>query len=93
MALAEHKDSVETLGTNGPDEALGVGIRSRGSPGGANDLDTLGLEYFMERLAESMVSVVDEETQRCRTGLSLLGQVPGDLSTPRHVGRTVSNPA
>ena len=75
MAFAECKDPIETLGTNRPDETFGIGIRSRGSPRDANDLYALGLEYFIERLAESMVSVVDEETQRCRTGLSLLGQV------------------
>jgi hypothetical protein len=40
-----------------------------------------------------MVSVVDKETQRCRSGLSRLGQVAGDLSTPPHVGRTVRDPA
>jgi hypothetical protein len=38
-----------------------------------------------------MVSVVDEETQWRRSGLSRLGQAPGDLSTSPHVGRTVSS--
>jgi hypothetical protein len=54
---------------------------------------TLHFEHFVERLPESMVSVVDKETQRCRSGLSPLGQVAGDLGTPLHVGRTVSHPA
>jgi hypothetical protein len=93
MTFAEDKDPVEALGADRPDEALGIGIRPGGSPRGANDLHTLRFEHFVERLTESMVSVVDEETQRCRPGLSLLGQVAGDLGTPLHVGRTVSDPA
>src|ERR1019366_6067563 len=38
MTFVDNKDPVEALGTNGPNEALGIGIRPRGSPRGANDL-------------------------------------------------------
>jgi hypothetical protein len=93
VTFAEEKDPVSTLGTNRPDETLGIGICSRGSPRGANNFDTLCFEHFVERLSESMVSVVDKESQRGRTGLSSLGQVAGDLGTPPDVGRTVSDPA
>jgi hypothetical protein len=47
-----------------------------------DDLDTLSLGYFVEWFPEAMVSVVDKEAQRRQSGLSGLGQVAGDLSTP-----------
>jgi hypothetical protein len=93
MTFAEDEDPVEAFGTNGPDETLGIGIRPRGPPRGANDLHTLRFEDFVERLSESMVSVVDKESQPSRPGLSRLRQVAGDLGTPLHIGCAVSDPA
>jgi hypothetical protein len=92
VALADGEDPIETLGTNGPDETLGIRVCPRSSPWGPDDLDTLRFEHFVEWLPEAMVSVVDQETQRCRSGLSRLGQVAGDLGAPLHVGRTVGDP-
>jgi hypothetical protein len=39
-----------------------------------------------------MISVVHKKPQRRQSGLSRLGQVPSDLRTPLHVGRTVGDP-
>ena len=78
VTFADNKDPIETFGPNGPDETLGIAICPRGPPSDADDLDTLGLEYFIEHLPESMVSVVDQETQWRRTGLAGVGQVSED---------------
>jgi hypothetical protein len=87
--FAEHEDPVETFAANGPDESFGVGICPWCSPWGANDLDALGLEDFVEHLPESMVTIVDQEPQWCRAGLTRLGQVARDLGAPSHIGCTV----
>jgi hypothetical protein len=63
VTFADNEVPVEALGSNGAGEALGIGVCPRGSPRGANDLDTLHFEHFVERLSESMVSVVDKEAQ------------------------------
>jgi len=87
VEFGEDKDPVETFSSNGSHESLGVGICPRGSPRGANDLDSLGLGYFIEDLSESKVTVVDKEAQWRRTGLSWFGQVAGDVTAPPHIGR------
>ncbi len=48
--------------------------------------DTLGLEDLVEHGAESLISVVNEESQWRRPRLPSLGKVSGDLGAPAKIG-------
>jgi hypothetical protein len=72
MASPEDHHTVEALGSHGADPPLGMRIRLRRPPRGADYLDALGLEDLVEARSEALAAVVDEEADRFRTVLSRL---------------------
>jgi hypothetical protein len=67
MTASEDEESVQTLSADGADEALGEGVRKRGSNRGLDDPDALGAEHFIEAVGELRVPVTDEELDRSWT--------------------------
>src|SRR5919201_5235431 len=63
MAAAEVEDSVEAVGTNGSDPALGVGVRVWCLDRRVDHLDALGAENLVEGVGELRGAVVDEESE------------------------------
>ena len=86
MALVHDEDPVETLGSDSTNEPFGIGIGPWRPPWSSNDLHTFGLEDLVEHGTESLVSVVNEESQRCGPRLSSFGKVSGDLGAPAKIG-------
>ncbi len=64
MAAADDEDSVETLGAESADPALGVSVRVRRLDGRADHLDAFSPEDLVEGVAELCVAIVDEEPER-----------------------------
>jgi len=64
VAAAEDEDPVEAVGADGPHPALGVGVRVGRLDGRADHGDALGAEHLVERAAELLVAVVDQESER-----------------------------
>ena len=82
----DDEDPIQTLGPDRPNEPLRISISPWSTPRSSNDLDTLGLEDLVEHGAESLISVVNEESQWRRPRLSSLGEVSGDLGAPAKIG-------
>src|SRR4029079_16061085 len=61
VAAAEDQQPVETLASDGANEALGVGVRLRRTKRCSNDRDRFALEHVVEGDAELAVAVVDQE--------------------------------
>jgi hypothetical protein len=57
LSTVTDEDAVETLATGRTDEALGVGVRPRGTHRCADDLDSFGAEDLVEVGRELGVSV------------------------------------
>src|SRR6266508_4154497 len=63
MAVAEDQDSVEAVGTNGADPALGEGVRVRRLERSENNLHALRPEDLVEGVAELRLAIMDEEPE------------------------------
>ena len=87
MAFVHDEDPVQTLSPDRPDKPLRIGIGPWSPPWSSNDLDALGLEDIVEHGTESLVPVMDEESQWRGPRLSSFRQVPGDLCAPAKIGR------
>ena len=61
VAASEDEQPVETLGADGADEALSIGIRLRCADRRLDHLDRFTAEDLVEDGAELAVAVVDEE--------------------------------
>jgi len=66
MATVEDQERVETLGSDGADEALGDRVRLRRSRWRADDLDPVASEDDVEVAGELAVEIPDQEANRCR---------------------------
>src|SRR5215204_1987320 len=64
MSATEDQDPIETVGTQCPDPAFGVGVCVRGLDRRPNHLDPLGAEDAIEGMAEFLVAIVDHESER-----------------------------
>src|SRR5439155_17362970 len=61
MSPSQEQEVIEALGSNGSNEALGEGVRSRSPDRGRDDPDVLGSEDLVEGTGEPGVSVSDQE--------------------------------
>src|SRR6266511_4102532 len=61
VAAAEDEEPVETLGADGADEPLGVGVGSGCAHGRGDDSDAFAAEHLVERQGELAVAIVDQE--------------------------------
>ncbi len=61
VAAAEDEEPVETLGADGADEPLGVGVGSGCAHGRGDDSDAFAAEHLVEPQGELAVAVVDQE--------------------------------
>jgi hypothetical protein len=66
VAAAEEENPVETVGSDGAHPALGIGVRIRSLDRRPDHLDRLGTEDLVEGVAELLVAIVDEESERPR---------------------------
>ena len=87
LTSVEDQHPVETLSTDGADEALGEGVGPRGSDRRADDLDPLRPEDFVETGRELGVSVPDEEPD----GLSTIDHHHGRPKRTDWPARSCSN--
>src|SRR6266542_322922 len=76
MAVVEDQEPVETLRSDGADEALGNRIRLRRSHRRADDLDPFTSERRVEVTRELAVAIPDQKAHRRRT----LRQSPSELT-------------
>jgi len=67
MAAVEDQEPVETLGSDGADEALGDRFGLRRSHRRAHDLDPFASEDRVKFARELAVAIADEEANRCRS--------------------------
>jgi hypothetical protein len=75
VATAEDQQVVETLLSDGADEALGVGVRLRRADRCVDDADAFAAEYVVEGSGELPVAVVDQRaSSRCQRGASPASQ-------------------
>src|SRR5919201_3578060 len=81
VAAAEDEDSIEAVGADRADPALGEGVRVRRLDGRADHLDALAPEDLVEGVAELRVAVVDEKPERLLVA-ELHDQVAGLLDDP-----------
>jgi len=77
---------VETLGPDGLDHPLRVGVRVRSPDRDADDPHHLRAQDRVERAAELRVPVADEESGRSGASVEPEREVPGLLGDPRRVG-------
>jgi hypothetical protein len=66
LARVEDQEPIETLGTDGVDEAFGDRVRLRRSHRRADDLDSFASEDGVEIARELAVAIPDQEANRCR---------------------------
>ena len=78
VAAAEDQQPVETLGADGADEALGIGIRLRCADRRVDHLDRFVAEDVVEGGAELAVAVVDQEAHPLEQA--------GEAEVPRLLG-------
>ena len=64
MSATEDEDPIDAVGADGPHPAFGVGIRVWRLDGRADHLHALGAEDLIERMAELLVAIVDQESER-----------------------------
>jgi hypothetical protein len=64
MSATEDENPIETVGAECANPAFGVGVRVRGLDRRSNHLDALRVEDLVERVAELLVVVVDQESER-----------------------------
>ena len=83
MSTAEDQHPVETLATDGADEALGEGVGPRSPDRGPDDPDAVGAEDLVEARGELGVSVPDQELDRMGPFGEHHAQVAGLLDDPR----------
>src|SRR5664280_346992 len=83
MASTEDQHPVQTLMTDGVDEALGEGVGPRCAHRGADDPDPLSLEDLVELVRELGVSVTDQEPGGMGAVVELHAQVSRLLHHPR----------
>src|SRR5215211_8685967 len=76
MAAVDDQEPVETLGSDGADEALGNRVRLRRSDRRADDLDAFAAEDNVEVTRELAVAIPDQKAHRRRT----LRQSPSELT-------------
>src|SRR6266516_1433898 len=87
VAATEDEQPVETLGADGADEALGIGIRLRCADRRVDHLDRFAAEDVVEEGAELAVAVVDEEAHPLeQTGEAEIARLLGHPGSGR-VGR------
>ncbi len=65
MATVEDQEPVETLASDGADEALGDRVRLRRPHRRADDLDAVASEDDVEVAGELAVTIPDQEANRC----------------------------
>lgn len=82
MAAAENQVPVETLATDGPDPAFGVGARLRHPHRRLDHPDALGAEDLVEIARELAVAVTDQEARADILVIELHQQVARLLSHP-----------
>ncbi len=85
MSATEDENPIETGGTQCPNPAFGVGVCVRGLNWRPNHLDALRVEDLIERVAELLVAIVDQELER----LALAephDEVPRLLRNPCSIG-------
>jgi hypothetical protein len=64
MSATEDENPIETVGAERPDPAFGIGVRVRGLDWCPDHLDALGVKDLVERVAELLVAIVDQESER-----------------------------
>src|SRR5947208_9005939 len=84
VAAAEDEEPVETLGADGADEPLGVGVRLWCAHRGGDDSDALAAKHLVERHGELAVAVVDQEPHPLeQTGEAEVAGLLGDPGAGR----------
>src|ERR1019366_10564477 len=86
MPSVYNEEVVETLGADGPDEALRISIRVRCPKWSQKDLGTLGSEDLVEADHVLRITVSDEEPWVQSFVGEVTGQVPRLLGDPRAIG-------
>src|SRR5262249_51190026 len=81
MPSTEDQDSIEAVGANRANPALGVGIRVRRPDGRADHSDAFAPEDLIEAVAELRVTIVNEEPERLLL-TELHDEVAGLLGDP-----------
>jgi hypothetical protein len=84
VTATDNQDSVEAVGAEGADPALGMGVRVRRPDWGTDHLDGLAPEDLIEGMAEVRVAIVDENPERLLVA-ELHHQVPRLLGDPAPV--------
>jgi hypothetical protein len=77
MAPTEDEGPIEALSADGPNGALGEGVRPGRSNWGPEDPDTFGVEHFVEAGGELRVTVSNEEADRSGALSEIHAQVCG----------------
>src|ERR1039458_4907961 len=86
VPCVDNEKMIEALGSNGPNEALGIGVGVRGPERGLEDLGTLGPKDLVEVRHVLRVTVADYELDVDPLVGDISGHVPGLLGDPRRVG-------
>src|SRR6266545_2523050 len=87
VAAAEDQQPVETLGSDGADEAFGVGVCLWRADRCSDDPDPFAAEDFVEGAAELAVAVVDQEPRLLEdTAEAEVARLLGDPAAGRFGG-------
>ena len=82
VAMAKDEHPVEAFASDGSHPTLRVGIGSRRSNRGLNDLDALGAEHLIEAGRELCVPITDEELDGTTSISQVTDQIAGHLGNP-----------
>ena len=86
MPCIDDEEMIEALGSDGPDESLGVGVGVRRPKRGSKDLGALGPEDLVEAGHVLRVTVSDEELHIDFLVDEVTGHVPRLLGDPVSIG-------
>ena len=82
MPLSQWNDLGQTLGLDGANESLRIGIQIGASCGKLHDLDARGFQYLTKRSREQRITIVDEMASSIQESRFTISEVSRDLAHP-----------